>query len=863
MNQTCASITEARAIGPARQYLNLIHPRDGRVFVGMSYGDKQWKQQPADSVDQALAIIYNYEAQKPAGVFISQATFDSMAQKRGAQSAKEVSCVFLDFDVGSGAGKLATKAEALAAIRKLEIEFLPCSAIVDSGGGYHAYWCLTTPIDAKAWLTIARRLKHALQVAGVRADPTVTADLARVLRVPGTVNRKTSTARPCDFLEHASDRQYSVEEINTALSKYEALHRASDTPKSLLRASAHATLSIPGTPPAAWQGAPLLLIDQQLPPAPSPQDVELACPAIQALAFDGGQSEEAWSLGIVNTAAFTSDPDAAAQAWSANYGGYQAEEVAEKLATKLAANKAPTSCERMAALGPECASACNACGYQGKVTNPIHAGQKRAAAQRNITAQASVAMPLPQPTTAAMPDFGYTETGNAQRMHHVLGANIAYVHEQNNWLHFQDGKWNQVTHVQLVALATAVVQQLYGQAASMSNTHEAKALAAHATKSLSNNWLNNTVSLLKAQPGVEIRVARLNINDMQLGTRDGLLVDLRTGQVRAQRPDDYITMAVGCGYDPLATCPTWVAFLESLFCGGAGAADPDDDQGRIHYLQLWVGYALTGLTTEQQFQFAHGVGANGKSVLYGLLKELFGSYCLQSQPEAFMLKPSGEGATPLLARLQGVRLVIAPETEDGQRLAESTVKQLTGGDTMVARPMYGHPFEFQPKFKLAIVGNHKPVIRGDDHGIWRRVHLLPFSRIFEPHEQDRNLPEKLRQELPGILNWAIQGCLMWQRAGRLKLPEIMLREAQEYRSEMDLIAQWLIDLCDVGPGLATTGTNAYASFQNWCKQNGSAPFSNRRFSQKLVERGFIKTRTNTARGWDGFTCRQSVFAGLI
>lgn len=487
MSQACGPTTRARDIRPARQYLNLIHPRNGRVFVGMSYGDKRWQQQHADTIEQALGIIDKFEAQKPGGVFISQATFDAMARKREAQSAKDVSCVFLDFDVGNGADKFASKAEALAAIRKLETEFLPCTAIVDSGGGYHAYWCLTTPIDAQAWLTIGQRLKHALQVAGVRADPTVTADLARVLRVPGTVNRKISTPRPCAFLEHATERQYTVEAINTALEKFESLHRAKCPSKYLLRSSAQATLSIPGTPPAARDGAPILRLDQPLPPAPTHEDVELACPAIQALAFDGGQSEEAWSLGIVNTAAFTSDPDAAAQAWSANYPGYQAEEVAEKLATKLAADKAPTSCARMAALGPETASACNACGYQGKVTNPIHAGQKRAASQRNMTAQASMAMPLPLPATLSTPDFGYTETGNAQRMHHVLGANIAYVHEQNTWLHFQDGKWHQVTHVQLVALATAVVQQLYAQAASMSNAHEAKALAAHATKSLSNN----------------------------------------------------------------------------------------------------------------------------------------------------------------------------------------------------------------------------------------------------------------------------------------------------------------------------------------------------------------------------------------
>ena len=842
-----------------RQYLDLIHTQNGRIFIAMNHPTRKWVQKHADTVNQALTMIANFEEQQPSGVFVSQASFNLLALNRDAQFAETCACFFLDIDVGTVAGKYAFKADAIAVLHRLANELLPCTAVIDSGGGYHAYWRLQAPISAGEWLPLAQRLKHALQAAGVRADPTVTADLARVLRVPGTINRKTATPRPCKFIEFTGE-MYSVDEFESALDRYESLH--SKKSKSTLPATPSAGM-LPGTKPNAAHGAPVLQLGLSLPPPPTPDEVEQACPAIQALVLTGGQTEEAWSLGIINTAAFTAEPETAAQRWSAPYPDYQPSEVTKKLATKMQANSSPTSCERIAALDASCAQACTTCAYLGKASSPIHAGQKLAATRLGLSAQLGLSVVPLVDGAMTEPDFGLTETSNAQRMHRALGGSIAWVHELNTWLHFADGRWHAITPVQMVALATSVMRDLLAEAATATSAPAARALATHAAKSLSNASLNNTVALLKSQPGVEIRATQLNANEMQLGTADGKMIDLSTGKARDQTPADYITKAVGCHYDPAATCPTWLAFLNGLFCGGEGAEGEDDDQGRIGYLHRWVGYALTGQTKEQQFCFAHGTGANGKSVLYGLLQELGGSYCVQSQPEAFMLKQSGEGATPLLARLQGARLVIAPETEDGQRLAESTVKQLTGGDIIVARPIYGHPIEFKPKFKLVIVGNHKPQIRGDDHGIWRRVHLLPFKRIFVEHEQDKNLPEKLRKELPGILNWAIQGCLMWQRAGTLALPEIMQHEAREYRSDMDLIAQWLDEVCDVGPGLTTSGSGAYASFHNWCKQNGSQPFSNRRFSQKLVERGFAPTRSNKARGWSGFTCRQSMFPDLL
>jgi len=457
-------------------------------------------------------------------------------------------------------------------------------------------------------------------------------------------------------------------------------------------------------------------------------------------------------------------------------------------------------------------------------------------------------------TVITMPDFGLTEAGNAQRIHRTFSANVAWVHELKQWLVFQNGKWQATTHEQVIALAARVMQGLLIDASNAADPTKVGTLLAHVRKSLSRNSLNAAVDLLKSQPSVEIHAAQLDANDMQLGTVTGQVIDLRTGLVRNQTPGDYITKSVACAHDSEAISPTWLIFLDSVFQG---------DADRIDYLQRWAGYALTGSTTSQQFLFMFGLGANGKTVLVNTLLQLWGSYGLQSQPEAFMAKGSTEGATPLLARLAGARLVIANETEDGQRLAESTVKQLTGSDTIVARPMYGQPFEFVPKFKLTMVGNHKPTIRGDDHGIWRRVHLLPFSRTFAPHEQDPDLAHKLRHELPGILNWALQGCRAWQREGRLSLPPIMRREVDSYRSEMDLIAQWLDDCCDIGANHTVTSSCAYQSFNTWCRTNGNLPFSNKRFSQKLDERGFTRSRTKKERIWTGFTCQGSLLSSFV
>jgi putative DNA primase/helicase len=273
----------------------------------------------------------------------------------------------------------------------------------------------------------------------------------------------------------------------------------------------------------------------------------------------------------------------------------------------------------------------------------------------------------------------------------------------------------------------------------------------------------------------------------------------------------------------------------------------------LNFFQQLTGYLLTGLTYEQQFYFLHGTGANGKSVVLGILLKLLGDYGVQTMPEVLMAQSSANatGATPHLVRLAGARGVFANETGEGQRLDEALIKQLTGGDPIVARPLYGKPFEFIPAFKLLFAGNYKPIIRGDDHGIWRRIVLIPFNRRFAESEQDKELSEKLSEELPGILNWAIAGALSWRR-NRLRIPSAIKAEGEQYKSDMDLIEQWLDEECIKCPEKTFQASLAYSSFSLYCTSSGLKAISKNRFSEKLKSRGiYSKKGTKGVRSYSG------------
>jgi putative DNA primase/helicase len=339
----------------------------------------------------------------------------------------------------------------------------------------------------------------------------------------------------------------------------------------------------------------------------------------------------------------------------------------------------------------------------------------------------------------------------------------------------------------------------------------------------------------RALPPIPILPDALDADPWLLNVANGT-IDLRTGELRAHRREDLLTRLAPVEYDPDAQAPCWAAFLERIFAG---------DGELIGFLRRAVGYSLTGQTGEQVFFILHGTGANGKSTLLEALGAMLGDYGAKTPTETLLIKRSA-GISNDVARLRGARLVTAVEAEDGQRLAESLVKQLTGGDTITARFLYQEAFEFAPTFKLWLATNHKPTIRGTDYAIWRRIRLIPFAVTIPEKEQDRTLPDKLKAELPGILAWAVRGCLEWQREG-LGLPEAVKAATAAYQVEQDTLAAWLDACCILSPTATARAGQLYKNYRAWAEENGERPMTGHKFGRTLTERGFDKYKDRA--GW--------------
>jgi putative DNA primase/helicase len=322
-----------------------------------------------------------------------------------------------------------------------------------------------------------------------------------------------------------------------------------------------------------------------------------------------------------------------------------------------------------------------------------------------------------------------------------------------------------------------------------------------------------------------------------LNTPDGV-IDLRTGTMRSHRADDYMTKVTAVG--PTGACPIFLKFLDRIT-----GSDPE----LIAYLRRVLGYALTGATRDHALFFGYGTGANGKSVLLSTVAGILGDYHKTAPIETFTASNVDRHPTDL-AMLRGARLVTATETEEGRQWAESRIKSLTGGDRVSARFMRQDFFEYTPQFKLFIAGNHRPGLRSVDEAIRRRFHLIPFAVTIPPEERDGELTEKLKAEWPGILAWIVDGCLKWQSEG-LDAPKAVTAATAEYLNSEDAIAAWIDERCERDLNAWAGSSALFASWASWATKAGEALGSQRKFSQKLVERKFNKHRTNAGEGFSG------------
>jgi putative DNA primase/helicase len=433
-------------------------------------------------------------------------------------------------------------------------------------------------------------------------------------------------------------------------------------------------------------------------------------------------------------------------------------------------------------------------------------------------------------------NFHYTDMGNADRFCHLFGDDFLYVHKWHCFMVWTGKRWERDERGLMGRLAEETVKAIYREAADTDDEAERKTIAKHARSSEAQHKIKAFMELLKNR-----RTATpedFDRDPMLLNCENGTL-DLNTCTLRDHNRADRITKIAPVAYKPNAGAPTFDAFLRDILPSEAVRG----------FMQRLAGYSLNGKTNEKALPILHGTGDNGKSTLLNVLMEMCGEYGLQASNDLLM----GRSSHPTeVADLHGRRLVTNVETEEGRRLKESLVKQLTGGDRISARRMREDPWNFWPTHTLFMATNHKPEIRGTDNAIWNRIKLIPFDVSIPKDRQDRELPEKLAKELPGILAWAVQGHTGWLRDG-LQEPEEVKAATDSYRSDMDVLARFIDEECETGSGLKVRSSLLYNRYKLWCEESGEQIMRSQDFSNSLQDRGFSRVKSGGDRVFKGIS----------
>ncbi|MED3090626.1 phage/plasmid primase, P4 family, partial [Bacillus toyonensis] len=421
--------------------------------------------------------------------------------------------------------------------------------------------------------------------------------------------------------------------------------------------------------------------------------------------------------------------------------------------------------------------------------------------------------------------FKLTELGNAERIAYEYGHVIKFIGDIG-WFIWDGKRWRVDTKKEIERMTAKVLRSL----SKSDDESEAKWARMCERRNVRMNSIKDLMPLVPAQR------EDFDKHEYLLNVENGV-IDLKTGELSLHDRDLMLTKMVNIEYKKEEDCPNWKAFLESIFKDVEGNTDYE----LIDFIQKAIGYSLTSDISEQVMFFLYGGGRNGKSTFINTIKNLLGDYAKQTNSETFIKKRNDSGVNNDIARLAGARFVSAVESEDGQQLSEALVKQITGGEPISARFLRQEFFEFTPEFKVFFTTNHKPIIKGIDEGIWRRVRMVPFTVTIAKEKMDRKLPEKLSMEMPGILNWAIQGCLKWQREG-LREPKSIRLATNSYKEEMDIIEPFILDMCFLNPLAKIEAKELYTAYSRWCEDEGEIALKNRTFYRLLENKNIYKKR---------------------
>lgn len=454
-----------------------------------------------------------------------------------------------------------------------------------------------------------------------------------------------------------------------------------------------------------------------------------------------------------------------------------------------------------------------------------------AAAPGTQPSQAGTTSPSPAPAaSSALIAAHHTDAGNAECLVELFGDDMRFCHTRGKWLVWDGLRWeiDDLGEAQRRALET--IHTRYHTATQQGGLQQHASLARWAIASESTSRIRALLESASTRKECATKIAQYDSHIFLAGTMNGT-VDLQTGVCRPPERSDYLTMRLNTTYDDQADCPRWEQFLMEIFGG---------DQNLIDWVQRAVGYTLTGDTREEVLFLCFGSGANGKSKFLEVLSRLLGDYAATASFETFNAERRSE-QTNDLAALAGKRLVTAIETDEDRRMAEARVKMVTGGDTISCRFLRQEFFTYKPQFKVWLAMNHKPIVRGRDRGIWRRIKLIPFLQSFE-RKPDKQLNDKLATEMPGILNWAIQGLLAWHQQG-LGTCTAIDAATEGYRKEMDDIGQWIDEELVDDIRAIMPATDGYAHYNLWARNRGERfPRTMHIWGRVMKEHGYVSSR---------------------
>ena len=452
----------------------------------------------------------------------------------------------------------------------------------------------------------------------------------------------------------------------------------------------------------------------------------------------------------------------------------------------------------------------------GRTNRQIERRQERETSKIQTSGETST------PRIRTFDDEDMTDLGNARHFAKRNKSRLLYCHPWRKWLVWDSTRWKPDSDQAALRLAKDTISEIFTAALDLKKNEAEIKFASESAK------LPRIMAMLTlAGPELPVGTDEFDQNEWLLNCANGT-VDLRTGERREHRREDFITRLCPTDYDPDAACPLFMKFIQEVFL---------DHPEVVGFLARLIGYCLTGSVQEQKLPIFYGKGSNGKSTLLNailkVLGEEYGMQCLSD----FLTEKHNEAHPTERADLFGKRMAVCSETESSKRLDESKVKILTGGEKIRARRMREDFWEFDPTHKLILCTNHKPVIKGTDHGIWRRLLLIPFTQKFEGKAIDKALPEKLKVEYPGILAWAVRGCMEWVSSG-LNPPEIVMAETSKYQADEDVVGRFIAAWCLQGQSESVPYKFFYERLESWCEDTGDFLPARRTVTKWLRNNGY-------------------------